>query len=79
MKKPSLIPISALACVMFSRKPSRSVTGAEEPAEAAGVLLVVDEPDEPHPAASAVTAATPAATIAFVIVRPLCIVDCFRS
>src|SRR5580700_4577029 len=62
---------------MFSRNPSRSVTGAEEPAESAEVLEVLVEPDEPHPAASAVTAATPAAISALLIVRPLFIVLLF--
>src|SRR5258708_1899081 len=67
-KKPSLIPTSAGACVMFARNPSRRVTGVEAAAAAAGVL---DEPDELHPAARTVAAATPATISALFIVRLL--------
>src|SRR5215831_16434342 len=53
VKNPFASPTSAGSWVMLARKPSRSTTGPEPPPDDAG--------DEPHPAASTATAATPAA------------------
>ena len=52
-KKPFSSPTSAGSWVMLARKPSRSTTGL--------ALAPDDAADEPHPAASTATAATPAA------------------
>src|SRR5258708_4666510 len=78
-KKPSLIPTSAGACVMFARTPSRRVTGVEAAAAAAGVLDEPDEPDELHPAARTVAAAPPATISALFIVRLFSHFRYFRS
>src|SRR5580704_13071389 len=70
VKWPSLIPTSALAWVMFSRNPSRRVTGAEEPPEFVVEFDVPEELDELHPAAaSKIAAPAPAAISVFLIVR----------
>ena len=53
-KNPFSSPTSAGSWVMLARKPSRSTTGPELPPD--------DADDEPHPAASTATAATPAAS-----------------
>src|ERR1700728_1968752 len=72
VKYPSLIPTSALAWVMFSRNPSRRVTGAEEPPESVVEFDVPEELDELHPAAaSRIAAPAPAAISVFRIVRPV--------
>ena len=72
VKKPSFSPTSAEACVMFSRKPSRTVTGA-------GSLFVFPEPlpelvvpadEEEQPAASSSAAPTIAAAVTRRISHP---------
>src|ERR1700683_5806441 len=56
---------------MFSRNPSRRVTGAEEPPEFVVEFDVPEELDELHPAAaSRIAAPAPAAISVFRIVRP---------
>ncbi len=59
VKKPLFSPTRAGAWVMLARRPSRSVTWLLLP------LLLLPEPeeaaDDPHPAARAAMAATPAA------------------
>src|ERR1700728_2404342 len=55
---------------MFSRNPSRRVTGAEEPPELVVEFDVPEELDELHPAAaSSIAAPAPAAISVFLIVR----------
>src|ERR1039457_7338971 len=56
VKKPLSTPTSAGAWVMLARKPSRSVTGASAGLEPE----LEDDADEPHAAASTVTATAPA-------------------
>ncbi len=73
VKKPFCTPTSAVACVMFARNPSLRVTCPPELPEppAPPELPEADEfpADEPHPAASKVAAATPAAITARFIVH----------
>src|SRR5580704_19670142 len=66
LKKPSFSPTSAEAWVMFSRKPSRTVTGAAAlPVVPAGSAELddEDEDDEEQPAASSRAAPIIAAAV----------------
>ncbi len=50
VKKPSLIPTSALACVMFSRKPRRSVTACRWRCRSPELAELPKTADDPHAA-----------------------------
>jgi hypothetical protein len=63
VKKPSFSATSAEACVMFSRKPSRTVTGAGSAFPEPLPELVVPADEEEHPAASIRAAPVIAATV----------------
>jgi hypothetical protein len=69
VKKPSFNPTSADACVMFSRKPSRTVTGAAAaavPGLSVEPVVLEDEDEddeEEQPAASSRAAPTIAAAV----------------
>ena len=66
LKKPSFRAMSADACVMFSRKPRRTVTGAAAPLVVLPLVVAgsdEDEDEEEQPAASSRAAPTIAAAV----------------